>query len=387
MLTVALVVMIGLNLRPSMAVIGPLFHQIQGDIALSFTHIAWLTSLPVFTMGAGCFLAMRMARHVGMSRLMLMSMVLIAMAGGGRAFSPSFERLLLTALLAGIGIAFIQALLPALIKTHCASQAALVMGCYVAAIMGGAALSSSTASGLASLLGHWQYALASWGLFAGLTAVVWVFRGAVLPPAPPENQQRVYPTPLWSQARVWHLALFFGLGTAGYTCVLAWLPPYFITLGWSETGAGTLLGYVTAMEVISGLALPFLARHSRDRRPVVMLALTFALLGFILLWLAPLRVPYLATALLGAGIGGLFPMSLIMAMDHHDDPQRAGAIVGIVQGVGYFIAALSPLAAGTLRDALGSFSSAWAALAVIMIIMAGMCVRFDPRRYAEVIRN
>jgi CP family cyanate transporter-like MFS transporter len=63
-------------------------------------------------------------------------------------------------------------------------------------------------------------------------------------------------------------------GTASYTCVLAWLAPYYVEKGWSEQHAGLLLGFLTAMEVLSGLLTPAIANRSRDpHRGIGMLAL------------------------------------------------------------------------------------------------------------------
>jgi CP family cyanate transporter-like MFS transporter len=386
-MVIALAVLIGLNLRPSMAAIGPLIERIQADITASYAQIAWLTSLPVLAMGLGCFIALRLAQRMGYSALIGVSLLLIALADGLRLTSESVASLLLTALAAGIGIAFIQASMPALIKHQAKQQTPLVMGWYIAAIMAGAALSSTLAPRLADISGNWRHGLAVWGLLALLAATAWGLRGQILPAPVTARPQGAPQVSLYRQPRVWTLACFFGMGTAGYTCVLAWLPPYYIGLGWSDASAGTLLGFLTAIEVVSGLLLPALAQRQDDRRPVIFLALILSMAGFVLLALAPLRLPYLTAALLGAGIGGLFPLSLIVAIDHHSSPQRAGAISSIVQGSGYFIAAMSPLAAGMVRDQLGSFALAWASLAVMMLVMMRVCVQFDPRNYQWVIRD
>ncbi len=378
---ILLSILIGLNLRPSMAAIGPLVEQIQSDIVISYLQIAWLTSLPVMVMGLGCFVAQQAAKRVGFGRLLGASLVLIAVSEGARLFSQGFISLLVTALVAGIGIAFIQALMPALIKRQARHRAALVMGCYVSAIMAGAALSSVLSPQLADSTGSWRHGLAFWGLLALLAFAAWSRRGQLLPSPSGLQEKRSAQASLYGQGRVWTLAVFFGLGTAGYTCVLAWLPPYFVGMGWPESSAGLLLGYLTAVEVIAGLALPALAQRYRDRRGVVFIALLLAFFGFVLLWRMPLAFPHFTAGLLGAGIGGLFPLSLIIAMDHHDEPERAGAIAGIVQGVGYFIAALSPLAAGLLRDRLGSFELAWAVLAAVVMVQMFICLRFNPKNY------
>ena len=45
------IVLVGLNLRPSMAAVGPLLSAIRGEIALSFSVASLLTMLPVMAMG------------------------------------------------------------------------------------------------------------------------------------------------------------------------------------------------------------------------------------------------------------------------------------------------------------------------------------------------
>ena len=92
---------------------------------------------------------------------------------------------------------------------------------------------------------------------------------------------------------------------------------------------------------------------------VLMVLLGLIIAGFCGLILSPHHLSLLWPCLLGLGIGGLFPMSLIVSLDHLDNPQRAGGLTAFVQGIGYLIAGLSPLMAGMIRDQLGSFEWAW----------------------------
>ncbi|MGV8691052.1 MFS transporter, partial [Pseudomonas aeruginosa] len=72
----------------------------------------------------------------------------------------------------------------------------------------------------------------------------------------------------------------------------------------------------------------------------------------------PASLPLLWALCLGLGIGGLFPMGLIVCLDHFDAPQRAGQLAALVQGAGYLLAGVSPWIAGLLRDSLGPFTGA-----------------------------
>jgi CP family cyanate transporter-like MFS transporter len=153
--------------------------------------------------------------------------------------------------------------------------------------------------------------------------------------------------------------------------------------GWSEQNAGLLLGFLTAMEVVSGLITPAIANRSQDKRLVLVVLLALIMAGFCGLILSPEGFSLLWPCLLGLGIGGLFPMSLIVSLDHLDNPRRAGGLTAFVQGIGYLIAGLSPLIAGMIRDQLGSFEWAWWSLTAVMAVMIVMVLRFNPRQYAQ----
>ena len=374
------IVLVGLNLRPSMAAVGPLLSAIRGDIALSFSVASLLTMLPVMAMGLAMFFAMGISQRLGEQRTVLTSLAIIGLATVARLFVDSAAELIVSAVLAGFGIALIQALMPAFIKSRFPDNVALCMGLYVTSIMGGAAIAASFAPLVMSRTGSWRVGLAIWAGLALLALLFWwAQRSNTLRDSAPVVRKQSF----FTHSRAWLLAIFFGLGTASYTCVLAWLAPYYVEKGWSEQNAGLLLGFLTAMEVISGLVVPAIAHRSRDRRVVLMALLGLIIGGFCGLILSPQFLSLLWPCLLGLGIGGLFPMSLIVSLDHLDNPQRAGGLTAFVQGIGYLIAGLSPLMAGMIRDQLGSFEWAWWSLTAVMMIMLVMVWRFDPRHYAR----
>ncbi|MFJ2286551.1 cyanate transporter [Pseudomonas iridis] len=374
------IVLVGLNLRPSMAAVGPLLSAIRGEIALSFSVASLLTVLPVMAMGLAMFFAMSISQRLGEQRTVLMSLAIIGLATVARLFVDSAAELIVSAVLAGFGIALIQALMPAFIKSRFPDNVALCMGLYVTSIMGGAAIAASFAPLVMSRTGSWRVGLAIW---AGLALLALLFWWAQRVNTPRGSAPAVRKQSFFKHSRAWLLAIFFGLGTASYTCVLAWLAPYYVEKGWSEQNAGLLLGFLTAMEVISGLVVPAIANRSRDRRVVLMALLGLIIGGFCGLILSPQYLSLLWPCLLGLGIGGLFPMSLIVSLDHLDNPQRAGGLTAFVQGIGYLIAGLSPLMAGMIRDQLGSFEWAWWSLTAVMVVMLLMVWRFDPRHYAR----
>jgi CP family cyanate transporter-like MFS transporter len=374
------IILVALNLRPSMAAVGPLLSAIRGDIPLSFSLASLLTMLPVMAMGLAMFFGIGISQRLGEQRTVVLSLLIIGLATASRLFLDSAAELIVSAIAAGVGIALIQALMPALIKSRFSDNVAVCMGLYVTSIMGGAAIAASFAPLVMTQTGSWRTGLAIWAALAVLALLFWTAQRKTTLTLPAQARRG---ESFFANSRAWLLAIFFGLGTASYTCVLAWLAPYYVEKGWSEQNAGLLLGFLTAMEVLSGLLTPAIANRSRDRRLVLVVLLGLIMAGFCGLILSPQHLSLLWPCLLGLGIGGLFPMSLIVSLDHLDNPQRAGGLTAFVQGIGYLIAGLSPLIAGLIRDQLGSFEWAWWSLTGVMALMIVMVLRFDPRHYAK----
>ncbi|GGF60815.1 MFS transporter [Azorhizobium oxalatiphilum] len=365
------VVLVGLNLRPLLAAIGPLADPIQRATGLTDTGLATLTTLPVALMGA-CLLA---SRHIR-SRLrektgIGLGLALILLTCLWRWTDTGGAGLILSAVLGGIGIALVQALMPVVIRGRAGPASAGLMGLYSTAIMGGAMIASMAAPWLEQMAG-WATGLGIWALPAMLGLLIW----GRTPDMPDTGASQ--PPPVAHSARAWLLLIFFGLGTGAYTLVLAWLPPFYTRLGWSAPAAGALLGLLTLAEVVAGLAVSVWVGRAPDRRPALLAAIGALLGGLLMLCLAPLALALPAAVLSGLGIGALFPLGLIIAMDHGEGAGEAGAIAGFVQGGGYGLAALLPLAAGLLRQHLADLTPAWWLMAALCLLMMLIAVRFHP---------
>lgn len=369
----AAILLVGLNLRPLLASVGPLLDVIQHDTALGDIGASLLTTLPVMLMGA-CLLGTAHVQTLLGSRVgIAMGMILIALACLARLFLPDAYTLIATAVLGGIGIAAVQALMPAVIRQNCGGRTAGMMGLYSTAIMGGALLASFASPRIAPDHG-WLVALGLWGGLAVLGLAMWQIAAS----AGDAMIAARTAEPLWRKPRAWLLLVFFGLGTGAYTLVLAWLPPYYTRLGWSAQAAGTLLALVTLAEVAAGIAVSLWVDVFADRRLLLFPAIAALLAGLLCLCLAPLTLAWPSAVLSGLGIGALFPLSLIVAMDHAGDPAQASRITGFVQGGGYLLAALLPFVAGILRQNLADLAPAWWLMIGLCFLLAVLAARLRP---------
>ncbi|XXF10307.1 cyanate transporter [Pseudomonas sp. D2-3] len=368
------IILLGLNLRPVLAAVGPLLDRIQLDTHLGHVGASLLTSLPIVIMGLGALAATFLRGRLGERRGIWLGTLLIALACLARGLLPSATPLLISALLAGAGIASVQALLPGLIKARFSHDAGRLIGFYSCAIMGGAAFGAALTPWLAQWLG-WSWALATWAVPAIVACLVWK-RAA--PADEPATSGSAAPLNPWRSPRAWLLMTFFGVGTAGYTLVLAWLPPYYTSLGWSAESSGLLLAALTLCEVTAGLLASSLLARCPDRRVLLGVVLVCLLLGLIALVLAPLALVAVICVLIGIGIGALFPLSLVVAQDHLDDPRQTGDLLAFVQGGGYLIAATSPLLAGLLRQYANDLRLSWLMMAAATLVLMLMATRFRP---------
>lgn len=382
----AAVVLVGLNLRPALAAIGPLLDMIQLATGIGDGAASLLTTIPILLMGLGALGARRLQRVTGIAGGVWLGVVLIGLACASRFGAQHAWLLLASAGCAGIGIAMVQALLPGFVKAHFATRIGGAMGVYSTSIMGGAVLASVVAPFAAARWG-WLVALAGWALPAAVAALAWPLasRGGDAPASGPTAAPPMQALPSRSP-RAWRLAMFFGIATGAYTLVLAWLPPYYMRLGWSPTAAGSLLGGVTLAEVVAGLAISATIDRLPDRRPALHAAIASLFAGLLVMLAAPDTLAMPAALLLGAGIGALFPLSLIVTVDHAATPADAASLTGFVQGVGYLVAGLFPFAAGIVRQHLADLTPAWIAMACLCVVLFALAAGFAPQFARRVAR-
>lgn len=363
---------VGLNLRPILASVGPLFSVLQREAGLTATQFSLLTTLPVAMMGLAALCGPWLLARIGAVRGIMLGLFILLVACSLRGFSTSLTGLMGTALLGGASIGTIQALMPALIKKAYTQTASTILSLFSTGIMAGAAVAAASAEPLFSWL-TLKPALAMAGVLALLALMLW------LPLVKqPQGEQTAHESVTLSSSRTGLLLLFFGVGTGAYTLVLAWLPPLYIQAGWSARSSGYMLAWLTLTEVAAGFAVSALIGKFPDRRVPLITVLILLLAGLMCLVFAPGTTPVLSTLLLGIGIGALFPLSLIVTFDHARTPAQAGKLLSKVQGGGYMIAALMPLVAGIVRDSSVSLTSAWLVMSAGVVLLIAIAFTFKP---------
>jgi CP family cyanate transporter-like MFS transporter len=379
--------LVALNLRAALASLPPLVHTIQSELGLSSAVAGLLTTLPVLCMGVFAPASQRLAHAIGREATVgvalgsLLLGLLLRLAGG------VFPLLLLSTLLAGVGIALCGTVLPGIVKEFFAHRPGLVTGIYLLAMMVGATAASALSVPLVDLLGSWQRSLAAWSVLAlaGLAAWVPVVR-AVNDREEPEDKLPggavAGPLP-WRSTTAWLLAGYLALQSCGFYSQLAWISPSYEDRGWSGRDAGLLLAVWSIVQLVSGLGAPALADRIHDRRPLVATSLGLALVGLLGVTVLPDTAAVVWVALMGLGQGGGFALGLVKLVDYAPSPAASARLSALVFLISYSVASLGPLAFGALHDATGGFTLPFALLAGLVIVQLTLVPRLRPGRLTE----
>lgn len=261
-------VLIGLNMRPLLTSVGPLLPQLRQASGMSFSVAALLTALPVVTMGGLALAGSWLHQHVSERRSVAISLLLIAVGALMRELYPQSALLLSSALLGGVGIGIIQAVMPSVIKRRFQHRTPLVMGLWSAALMGGGGLGAAITPWLVQHSETWYQTLAWWALPAVVALFAWWWQNAR--EVASSHKTTTTPVRVVFTPRAWTLGVYFGLINGGYASLIAWLPAFYIEIGASAQYSGSLLALMTLGQAAGALLMPAMARH-QDRRKLLML--------------------------------------------------------------------------------------------------------------------
>ena len=352
LLLVLAIVLLAANLRPALTSVAPLIGQIRMDTGISNGVAGLLTGLPLLAFAVLSPIAPRLARRFGTERVLLASLLVLAVGILLRSAGVVAALFLGTAIL-GAAIAVGNVLLPSLVKREFPERTGLMTSTYTTALAVSAAIAAGTSFPIAHQVGGigWRGALALWALLALVAAVAWFpqIRSADHANASTGTSRGV--TGLWSSVLAWQVTLFMGLQSLGYYVVLTWLPEILQEeVGVSAAQAGWMLALAQVVVIPAMFIAPVLADRRPSQYSVVVVAVTLTGAGTLGLLLAASTATVLWIVLLGLGQGACFSLALTFFALRAPDSEHAAALSGMAQSVGYLLAAGGPFLFGLLRD-------------------------------------
>lgn len=363
-------ILIAFNLRPVFSSLSVLLPEIMQATGLTPSAASLMTTLPVLCLGLFAPVAPALARRYGAERTILVVLLLLALGTALRGLA-SVPALLVGSVFAGASIAIVNVLLPGLVKRDFPRHAAMMTGLFTMALCAGAASAAGFTVPLEHLLGgSWPVALAIWAVPVVAVIVLWAPQAWLSK----SHASRALPHAggLWRDPLAWQVTLFMGLQSALAYCVFGWLAPILRERGLDAVTAGLVVSMSVLVQMAACLIVPSIAVRGRDQRLINVVLVAFAVVGLLGCLFAPLSTVWVWAVVQGIGQGGLIAVAMTLIILRSPDAHIAAQLSGMVQGVGYVLAACGPLVVGFLRGWTGDFRAS-AILFLALGLGAGLC--------------
>ena len=364
------VLLIAVNLRVSFVSVGPVLANISSDLGLSSAAAGFLTGLPLIAFAVFSPLAPGFATRLGLDRALWMSLLILASGIVLRSLPvPGF--IWVGTALIGLAIAFLNVLVPSLVKRDFPTRVSQLTGSYTATQAAFAAMGAAVVVPVAQTSpAGWRLALGIWvglALIAMAVLLPWLRRhsSGTMNAATPEASHR---SP-WTSALGWQVTIFMGLQSIAFYVLMAWLPTIEQSRGVPATTAGIHLSVFLLVSVFASLVAGGILHRGSDQRLVSFASGAVMVVTFLGLALAPDLI--LLWVLLGAiGCGSLIVIALSLFSLRTVNYPQAASLSGMAQSVGYGLAAVGPVMFGALRDLSGDWTLPLLVTAGIMAVLA-----------------
>ena len=365
--TLFALVLVAFNLRWPITSIPTVLADIREATGAGEVAMGALTTLPILCMGLLAFLAPRLAARFGAARTVWGGLALLIVAPVLRLLADQPLPLVLSTLLAGIGIAIVGGLVPGIVKEQLPGSIGLVTGIWTAVMSAGASLGAALTVPMGGWFGSWKLGLAMWVVPA---VVAWLVWGAVERPHRTPAQQRATSTLRdlpWRSPIAWAVTVFIAVNSFGFYSGVAWLAESLQQHGMSQEQSGYVLGLFTAAGIVAAFVFPPLLQRTRHRAALIGSLVTLTMLSLFGLAFFPTT----GTVIWAMGFGGFntgwFAIGLGMLAWLSDDGAAAGRLTAMVYTLMYLFASIGPIFCGWLLHATGSWALLYGLLGVICI--------------------
>ncbi|UNP77264.1 MFS transporter [Bacillus nitratireducens] len=358
---------VSVNLRIGITSVSPLLETIRQDLNISNFSVSFLTAIPVFCMGTFALLTGKVIKKYGAEKAIMACLILIGLATCMRAFTFSISTLFASSLFIGIGIALAGPLLSGFIKEKFPTKIGLMIGIYSVGMGTGASLSAGLTIPLQHVLkDDWNMALAFWAV---LTIIAILFWYPVMKRKKNTSTQdkKNNSLPLRNK-KAWLFTIFFGLQSGIFYSITTWLAPANQSMGVSSEQAGTLITVFTVIQMICSFLIPTLADIYKNRALWLLGSICFVLVGLSLM-IYPLTTPWIPSILLGIGLGGVFPLALMLPLYETKTSEDASAWTAMMQSGGYIMGGFIPVLAGIARDYFDGYTQVFIIMALLSLIL------------------
>ncbi len=364
------IVLISINLRTSIASVGPLIPFIREDLGISNGLAGFLTTLSLITFAIFSLFAPSLGKKLGHGKAIFLGISLLSVGVVIRVLG-GIELLFFGTALTGIGIVTANVLMIPFFKARIPEKLGLMTALLSTGMSLFAAIASGVSVPLAVDLGlGWRGSLVFWVGLMVLALVFWIPQ--LKPPASKQTGSVVAGKNVWKSRLAWQVTLFMGAQSVMYFTKVTWLPDMLIAKGMTPVRAGFALSYMQLISLIGTFFVPSLLMRLKQQSGVVLAVGIGYFIGYAALFFSNELVIFAALTIIGIGSGASLSIAYTLISMRTAEDLTTARLSGMVQSAGYVLAALGPLVFGISLDLFDN----WNILIWFLLIMTVQFIAF-----------
>jgi MFS transporter, CP family, cyanate transporter len=370
----ALIALLGFNLRSVILGVPPVLPAIREDLGLSFTSTGVLVALPVLCLGVGAIPGAVLVNRFGASAVVGAGALGLGLAGLLRLAPPLPAALYLFSALMALCAALAQPAMASAIRVGFPRTIQRVSSVFAISLgLGG--LGGSSLSVHLQLLGGWRFTFVIWSVLAVVAGLLWV---ALAPRT--RGFEATEGGVFWvaREPAMWHVAAMFGIQSLVYYGSSSWIP---FELRSSGPGyLSTVLLLLNLVGIPVGMLLVALPWQWATARRFYVLAGCLMTVGTGALALG-LGAAWFWVILLGTGTALTFTGATALPALLAQSPSQVAGYAAAVLTLGYAISFIGPFLGGVLLDYTHQLTSPFWPMVVGSLCLVGLGSSL-PRRSA-----
>lgn len=349
------IALVAFNLRTIAVAIGPVLPSLSEELGMSPTMAGILTALPTLSFAIFGFLAPWASTHWGLHRTILAAIGLNLVGQVIRILASETIAFISGTVVALAGIGLINVLLLPLVKRHFPKRNGMVTAIYTTSQAIGLTLASLYTAPLAIALGSWRGAFWVWAAASATALPLMVWTSRRFHDAPRRDHRAITVRDVARTRLGWMLMVFFGMQSAQAYGLFGWLPTIYQEAGFTPIQAGNYLSILTGLGIPLSFVVPTLTYRLGRTIELLVIMVSFGIVGYLGLLHDPALLPWLWPALLAVA-SATFPMILVLIGMHTRTTAGTASLSSFAQSMGYVVASFGPFLVGALKDATGSFT-------------------------------
>ena len=346
--------LISINLRTSIASVGPLIPFIREDLGISNGAAGFLTTLSLITFAIFSLFAPSLGKKLGHGKAIFLGILLLAIGVVIRV-QGGIALLYLGTALTGVGIVTANVLMIPFFKARIPEKIGLMTALLSTGMSLFAAIASGISVPLAEELGWgWRGALLSWVGLMVLALIAWIPQ--LSPPKSKDNAEALEGKNVWKSRLAWQITGFMGTQSVMYFTMITWLPDLLIARGMTPVNAGMALFYMQLISLIGAFFTPNLLLRLPQQSGVVIVVGIGYLLGYSALFIHNELLTFAALTVIGIGSGASLSIAYTLISMRTAEALTTSRLSGMVQSAGYVLAAFGPLVFGICLDVFGNWN-------------------------------